>query len=295
MQKFSILITAKDRKSRKLTDLLRSIEKQDYPKDKVEVIITTEGTPESAKAIGLKKATGDIVCFMASDCEFTSNWALKEVAYKMDKNVSGAFSSHYFYNPSDPILNRYFALFGFNDPVPFYLGKCDRLPYYQTNDSKITFPHNVPTLGDNGFFVWRNLIKQTNLNEYSHIDNCEDLRKLGHYHYAYLRNAIWHKTGDSLWLWAKKRIHYANTLNKNRRWKMISNGKDMVTLLIFIILALSVVEPTLRGLYGYLKSGIKDKAWFMHPIVCFITVLLYGASVLQNGTRRLYVGTKNCP
>src|SRR3990167_6991133 len=128
--KFSIITAAKSYSDPKLQQLKNSIMTQEFCGD-VEHIVITEGDPESAKATGLKRAKGEIACFMASDCEFTSNWALKEVLYKMDRNVSGAFSSHYFYNPSDPILNRYFALFGFNDPVPFYLGKCDRLTHYQ--------------------------------------------------------------------------------------------------------------------------------------------------------------------
>jgi len=285
----SIITAAKSYDDPKLKQLKNSIVMQSSCGD-VEHIVVTEGDPESAKAIGLKRARGDIVCFMASDCEFTSNWALKEVLYKMNRCVSGAFSSHYFYNPSDPMLNRYFALFGFNDPIPFYLGKCDRLTLYQEAGHGNYFPHNVPTLGDNGFFVWKHLITQTNTNEYSHIDNCEDLRKLGHYHYAYLKSPIWHKTGDSLWLWLRKRLHYANTLNKNRRWKMVTDLKDYLKLLVFIILTITVIEPLVRSVYGYWKSGIKDKAWFLHPVVCFLTVFLYGIYV----SRRLCARTQKC-
>lgn len=283
--KFSIITASKSYNDPKLQQLKNSIMTQEFCGD-VEHIVVTEGDPESAKAIGLRRAKGDIVCFMASDCEFTSNWTLKEVLYKMDKCVSGAFSSHYYYNREDPILNRYFSLFGFNDPVPFYLGKCDRLTHYQTAGHGIYFPKNIPTLGDNGFFVWKRLIEKTNLNEYSHIDNCEDLRKLGHYHYAYLNSSIWHKTGDSLWQWIRKRFHYANTLNKNRRWKMIASTKDILVLLLFVLLVVTLVEPTVRAIYGYLKSGIKDKAWFLHPIICFITIFVYGGLLVKLAIKR---------
>ncbi len=283
--KFSIITAAKSYNDPKLQQLKNSIMTQEFCGD-VEHIVVTEGDPESAKAIGLKRAKGEIVCFMASDCEFTSNWALKEVLYKMDKCVSGAFSSHYHYNPSDPILNRYFALFGFNDPIPFYLGKCDRLTHYQKSGAGAYFPTNVPTLGDNGFFVWKKLIEKTNLNEYSHIDNCEDLRKLGHYHYAYLSSPIWHKTGDSIWQWIRKRFHYADTLNKNRRWKMVENIGDIVKLVLFVIFSLTLIEPFFRACLGYVRSGIKDKAWFLHPLVCILTLLTYGGLCVKLAIKR---------
>ena len=282
--KFSIIIASKDNDNPKLRECLRSIEEQDYPKDDVEVLVITEGTPESAKAIGLKRSTGEIICFMASDCEFIYKNTLREVEGSIQNGYAfGAYSFYYYYTKSDYILNRYFALFGFNDPVPFYLGKCDRHPHYKRQTIyRINFwKRNIPTLGDNGFFIRKDLIMRTDLDHYSHIDNCEDLRKIGYYHYALLTIPIHHKTGDNLWLWIKKRFYYAESLNQNRRWKMFSSPKDIVLLLLFILFSLTMAEPLLRGIYGYTKSGIKDKAWFLHPIICFITVFLYGALCLK--------------
>lgn len=283
MKTISIIIPAKDKNDPKLKECLHSIEMQKYPKELVETLIITEGTPESAKAIGLKKATGEIVCFMGSDCEFTDRFNLVEVDlwFKVPMIV-GAYSQFYSFDKvKSTLLNRYFALFGFNDPVPFYLGKCDRYPFY-TNERSMGkfFPYRIPTLGDNGFFVRKELIMQTDLEHYSHIDNCEDLRKLGYYYYIFLRNGIYHKTGDSIWQWIKKRFHYAESLNKNRRWKMIEK-RDWLKLALFLIFSITLLEPIGRSIYGYLKSGIKDKAWFLHPVICFITVWVYGALCLK--------------
>lgn len=294
MKKISIIIASKSTSDPKLKECLQSIAMQDYPKELVEVLVITEGTPESAKAIGLKKATGEIVCFMASDCEFKTIHAFQEANYCFTNiqipQITGVYSKIYYYSKADPILNRYFSLFGFNDPVPFYLGKCDRLPYY----ANLKFPHreflnfknNIPTLGDNGFFVRRDLIMQTDLEHYSHIDNCEDLRKLGYCEYIRTFLPTHHKTGDSLWLWIKKRFHYAESLNQNRRWKMVEI-KDIWKIILFGLLAITLIEPTLRSLYGFTKSGIRDKAWFLHPIICFITVFLYGALWVKMQIRKI--------
>jgi len=282
LKKISIIIASKSNDDPKLKECLRSIETQDYPKDLVEVLVITEGTPESAKAIGLKKATGEIVCFMASDCEFLHKNSFKEAEQLLDGSYAiGAYSFHYEYIQFDPILNRYFALFGCNDPVPFYLSKCDRFPYYKKQIiHRINFfKKSVDTLGDNGFFIRRDLIMKTDLEHYSHIDNCEDLRRMGYYHYALLTYPVHHQTGDSLWLWIKKRFHYAESLGKNRRWHMVGNTKDVLKLLLFVVLSITWIEPLLRGCWGYLK--IKDRAWFLHPIICFITVWVYGALCLK--------------
>ena len=280
--KFSIIIASKSENDVKLQECLRSISEQDYPKDDVEVLVITEGTPESAKAIGLKRSTGEIICFMASDCKFTSKETIikASIMFEYFKGLTGCYSYYYHYEPNDPILNRYFSLFGFNDPIPFYLGKCDRHPHYINQDRGLwdfaNFPDKIPTLGDNGFFVRRDLIMKTDLEHYSHIDNCEDLRRKGSYSYGLLFEDIHHKTGDNLWLWIKKRMRYAESLNQNRRWRMLTNFLDYLKLCVFVILALTFVEPLIRSAYGYFKSGIRDKAWFLHPVICFITVFLYG-------------------
>lgn len=69
----SLVIPAKDKNDPKLADLLKSIKAQDFPKDKMETLIITEGTSESAKAIGIRKAKGEVIGFLASDNEIIDN------------------------------------------------------------------------------------------------------------------------------------------------------------------------------------------------------------------------------
>ena len=54
--KLSLIIPCKDKNDPKLQELLKSIEIQDFPKDEMETLIITEGTSESAKAIGIRRA-----------------------------------------------------------------------------------------------------------------------------------------------------------------------------------------------------------------------------------------------
>src|SRR3990167_2455063 len=77
--KLSIIIPAKDKNDRKLKELLTSIERQDFPKDELEILVITEGTSESAKAIGIRRARGEVVGILASDNELHDEHFLSDV------------------------------------------------------------------------------------------------------------------------------------------------------------------------------------------------------------------------
>ena len=127
--KLSVIITAKDENDQKLKDLLYSIKQQTF-KD-YEVIIVTEGDSESAKAIGIKKAKGEIVCILASDNYLDEeNFFEFHIKQFDSSNVIAAYPLYYSVYKYDNILNRYFALFGVNDPIPLYLGKNDKLSHF---------------------------------------------------------------------------------------------------------------------------------------------------------------------
>ena len=171
----SVIITAKNRNDTKLKELQYSLTQQTFRN--FEKIIVTEGNSETAKAIGLKRAKGEIICILASDNYLNDN-AFFEKCLKPFENkaVVGAFPLRYWYYKDDDILNRYFALFGVNDPIPLYLGKNDRASYYADEiceypivffysrpDFFIVKLDSVPTLGDNGFFIRRNILMQADI------------------------------------------------------------------------------------------------------------------------------------
>lgn len=62
----SLVIPCKDISDPKLGELLRSIEAQDFPKDELETLIITEGTSESAKAIGIRRAKGEMIGILST-------------------------------------------------------------------------------------------------------------------------------------------------------------------------------------------------------------------------------------
>ena len=279
--KLSLVIPAKSKDDPKLADLLASIESQDFPKDEMEVLVITEGTSESAKAIGIRRAKGEVIGILASDNELIGKDYLSLLTDYAESNGS-AYPALYFYSKKDNTLNRYFSLIGGNDPLAYYMGKNDRGSYMGYPN-----PNEEGSIGDNGFFVMRELIASTDLDNYYHIDNAiEAVRKSVGIGGVY----TWHKTGGNLFHFLKKRYHYGlqHAFNPNRRWHLVDfrKPKDIARLLWFILCSLTFIQPLALSIRGYLK--IRDVAWFLHPFVCFSTCAVYGLLVCHVTFIRLF-------
>ena len=274
--RLSVIITAKDKENPKLKDLEWSIKQQTF-RD-FETLIITEGNSETSKAIGLKRAKGQIVCILSSDNYLNDNRFFEKCLKPFEnKEIIGSYPMRYYYYKDDAILNRYFALFGVNDPVPLYLGKNDRIPYYQDLTCGLPFYYYeasfIKTLGDNGMFVRKDILIKADIEHYFHIDVCQDLFNLGYKKYAIVNTSIWHRTGGNIFKFFVKRFKYADKFFEGRRWHMVEK-KDLPRLLWFIFSTLTLIYPLYLSFKGY--RIIKDKAWFLHLPVCLITIGVYG-------------------
>jgi len=283
--KLSVIITAKDINDPKLKDLLCSIKKQTF-KD-YETIVVTEGDSESAKAIGIKKAKGKIICILASDNYLDNKDFFKNCIYPFQYNwIDFTYPESYSYKKEDNILNRYFALFGCNDPIPLYLGKNDKLPYYP-----IKVFNNFKTFGDNGFFIRKEIILESDLEHYYHIDNIYDIWNKGFKGQLMVLTSIWHRTGGNILKFFIKRYKYADKFaTPYRRWHMVEK-KDIPKLLWFIFCTITLIQPLYLSVKGY--RVIKDKAWFLHPIVCWATLITYGIWKLKRLTKSILTHVSN--
>lgn len=286
--KLSIIVTAKDSKSKQLKRFLESVEKQDYLGEK-EVIVVTEGNSESAKAIGLRRAKGEIVAIFASDNELVDPQFISKCMepLEVEKYITGSYPIRYYHTKKDNLLNRYFALVGVNDPVPLYLWKNDRKSYgrnhlYGYDCSNIDkrkymvakfFVQDMPTLGDNGFFIRRDALLKADIDHYYHIDVCYDLIKLGcGSDYAVVDTSIWHHTGGNIVRFFLKRFKYADKFMDNRRWKMIERS-DWLGMVWFIVSTITIAPCVILSFQGYKK--VKDIAWFLHYPVCLGSLITY--------------------
>lgn len=314
-----------------IRECLDSIKRLDYPKHLVKAIVidggSTDGTltitskykfcrihqivtngPEEATAIGYNLSKADFVVNYPSDNILTSsNWLKRMVAPLVaDKTLVAAETLRYAYNKKDKPLNKYFALFGMNDPVAFYLGKRDRAAYFESGWHLKSHAHdrgdyfetvfnknNLPTVGANGFIVRTKAIQKVTKDpkKFSHIDSCVDLLNLGYNRYAFVKTDIWHKSGERFSMYFSKRKKYVLTLyfkkQTMRRYHLYNPKTDKVKLGLFVVYALTFAEPTVQSVRGYIK--VRDFAWFLHPLICFAitityiyTLLLFRAHIWRN-------------
>ena len=298
-----------------IEECLASIANQDYPKDKVEIVLVDGGSkdstvqiaqrfgakiifentgrPESATGIGVAHANGELICNIASDNVLPhSNW-LRLMVQPFDENetIVATYPLRYTYRKSDSLLDRYFALFGVNDPIPYYLNKQDRLSWIEDSwtlagkakDFGTFFlvkfdPDHIPTLGANGFVIKKDVLVKADCQPltFFHIDVNYDLIQMGYNTYGSVKTDIVHQTGYSFVGYLRKRIKYMRVyfVDKSRRRYHVYSSPERQKLLKYLIYSLTFVKPTQDSIRGYKRFS--DKAWLLHPIICALTTVIYG-------------------
>ncbi|MBI4972700.1 MAG: glycosyltransferase family 2 protein [Candidatus Omnitrophica bacterium] len=311
----------------KMLDLcLQRIREQDYPQEKIEIIIMDGGSrdntlqvakkygarvfveegerenQEKRRGMGAYRAENDLIAVIDSDNILpTKDWfAQMLLPFVEHPEVVGVGTLRYACDRKMSLLNRYFSLFGVNDPVVYYFNKRDRLSwaeekwnllgepkdegsYYTVKFS----PEEVPTLGSNGFLFRRDVLLKVNprVEEFFHIDVHCDFIKQGFDTYAFVKNDVLHLSGGNFlnFLWKRKEymVNYYFKDFKRRRYKIYDSSKmqDNIKLLLYILYSLTFVKPSYDAFKGFLR--VRDIAWFLHPFMCFAMLLCYAYGTIR--------------
>ena len=259
---------------------------------------------EAQRAIGLAKAKNELIVSLDADNYLPyKSWLKKMInPFMDDSKIVHAGTLHYSYRKNDKLFNRYCALFGNLDPVVFYIGHPDRKPRYATrwtggkilkesnNYTVVDFnKENLPTVGCNGVVYRRDILKKfakSNPKDFMHIDVFVDLLNKGFTRFAIVNLEVIHDTAVTMRSLIQKRLHFLTSyyLNQsNKRRYLIYNPqspKDNLKLFLFVVYTLTVIKPLADSFYGYFK--IRDFAWFLHPMMCWIYLLAYGFSSAKN-------------
>lgn len=306
-----------------LEDCLASIRNQNYNQKNIEIVIADGGStdntleiaekyqakvipentrsPEAAKAVALRHTKNEIILEVDDDNILPDkNWLFKMIScWEIEPTAIGCYPWRYTWRKNDKILNRYFSLFGVNDPVAWFLNKADRQSYFspswqlsgKAQDKGDYFlvefdKDNLSTVGANGFLIKREFLEKakTKLDDFFHIDVNFDLVSQGYNKYVVVKNDIIHASGENFWKFFKKRKKYMKNLYlqdfSKRRYLIYNPKKDKAKIILYSIYSLTLVLPAIKALRGYLR--IKDLAWFLHPIVCFLIFWIYFLAVIKN-------------
>lgn len=256
---------------------------------------------EYNKGVGLARAKGDIVLFLDHDnimphAEWLS--ALMK-PFCQNSEIIGVEPLRFHYDPNMTLLDRYFALIGGSDPVVYYLGKnshaswagegyhmngkaFDRGEYYE-----VIFSHeNLPALGGNGAALRRDylvLYAQSDPDHFVHTDVVYDIVKRGFVTYAFIKDTIIHLTNNKVVPFLKRRKYFIEQYQFEkeaiRRYAVYDTKRDTGKLIYYILISLTWVVPSMDAMRGYLS--VRDPAWFLHPVFCFVYTCIYGWAVIE--------------
>jgi glycosyltransferase involved in cell wall biosynthesis len=217
---------------RDLEDCLAAVAAQDYPADRVELVVGDAGstdrtleivarhggtvvpnplrTAEAGKAAALTRASGELVLLLDSDnVVIGADWLRRMVTpFVADPQVMGCEPARFHLEPGDGVVNRWHALLGAADPLTIYTGNYARdsaltgtwtgLPHRaEAHDGweRIELdPRAVPVLGANGFVVRRRAYELVPVGDYLFdLDHVHELVARGHRVFARADAAVHHR------------------------------------------------------------------------------------------------------
>ncbi|MBU1071069.1 glycosyltransferase family 2 protein [Patescibacteria group bacterium] len=298
-----------------LSKCLSSITSQNYPKNKLEILVIDGGstdttlkiakkhhakilknplkTGEAGKAVGLKKARHQLIAFIDSDNILpTKNWLKTMTVPFKDTQIIATEPNSFTYRPQDPALTRYFAMLGANDPLCIFLGNYDRQSQLTNRWTNLKFPQQnfptylkikfnhlpLPTIGANGTIIRHNTLKTLNIKNY-YFDNdifSKLLNKQKHFYFAKVKTGIIHLYAGNFKSFLNKQLRRINDYSFHLSQNQRSTNLKEQYLPKILLFQLQCLL-VFPILYQTIEGFIKkpDPAWLIHPLAVYSTWFIY--------------------
>lgn len=259
-------------------------------------------TGEAGKAWGLKAASREIIALIDSDNILPNeDWMSLMTRPFEDGTIAGSEPVKYELRKTDPMLTRYCALIGMNDPVCHFLGNYDRENALsgtwtgmelETADRggyiEVTLtPEKIPTIGANGFMARHELLDTLGIGDYLFdIDIVHQLVEKGCDRFAKVKTGIIHLYGTGLGDFSRKQLRRVRDFSYFQDKGMRTypwNRQKKIGLLKFIVYTVLIFPIALQALKGYTHK--RDSAWLMHVPACIITLVIYSYGTLEGRIR----------
>ncbi len=256
-------------------------------------------TGEAGKAVGAKRAGGEILAFIDSDNVLPSKDWLSQLIkpFRMDEEIIATEPLFFTYRRNDHWLTRYFALLGMGDPLSLFIGWYDKYSYLtdkwsglnikiQNKNDYFSFylKREIPTIGANGFLVRKSELLKYPIGDY--LFDTDVLKMLSgkkRVKVAKVRVGIIHLfTGDIGAFIRKQRRRIKDYIFFRKQGLRVTDNDNkriywgIVKFVSSVILILPLLVQTL---VGYLRK--KDPAWLFHPVACWLTFIIYTEETIK--------------
>jgi len=310
--------------SRTIKLCLKSIQAQNYPKEKLKVIIVDGGSfddtleictlfdvykivknpliaEEAGKPIAIKMADTDLILFIDSDNILsTREWISKMVQPFADEQIVATEPLYYHYRRSDGLLTRYVSLLGADDALDPYIGGYDRFCYLRnkwaeqpmTIEDKgeylkiVLSSQSLPPMGANGYMVRRQAMNQILYTPlHIHTDTIYRLVKSGYNCMAKVKIGIVHLHSNNVTTFIRKKIRRIQKYYLWKKHREYYPPRNTAGLQNFFLQAIFLLPIVMDVMRAYKR--IPDRAWLFHIPACYLTLLAYSVGILQYLTSRL--------
>ncbi len=256
-------------------------------------------TAEAGKAVGVRVAANEIVCLLDSDNIIPDQeWLDRMLQPFLQEEIIASEPIEYTYRTKDSTINRYCALIGMNDPLCLFTRNYDRHCYVtdkwtqvereETDNGSylsVKFKANmIPTIGANGFFMRKNELAENFEGNYLFdIDVLWELfLKNPDLKVAKVKTGIVHLYCPNIKTFYRKQnrrikdfLYFSEEKGRKYPWSKVGKG----SIVIFSLCCLTILPLLVQSLIG--QSRKSDwKAWLFHPLACWITLWVYGTSVI---------------
>jgi glycosyltransferase involved in cell wall biosynthesis len=283
---------------------------QDYPREKIEIIIVDGGSKdktieiarkykvdqilhnsltveEFGRALGIEASKNDIIAFIDQDNILdSSDWLKKMIKPFREDEVGGSEPLFYSCRRRDPAIVRYCSLIGADDPLYIYLGYYDRFCHFKGKWTetpvkerdegdylhvKLLSNREIPTMGANGFMVRKELLKKIRYKPFIHTDIIYQLVKLGHQDFAKVKVGLIHLHARGITDFLKKKLRRIRRYSMVRREYNVDFKRKIPKFILYTLLLLPISSNAIEG---YRRKP--DNAWFLHLLICPLILLTYG-------------------
>lgn len=308
-----------------IKECLLCIKEQNYPKEKVEILIIDGGSSdktleickeytlnifhnkdkveEKGRVLGIDKSKGEIIGFVDADNFLIDKDFFSKVAevFLADESVIFCEPKYYYSRQNDDRITKYISAIGADDPVVIYLGIYDRYCHFKkrwteslydivkkTKDYEIVRINDggsVLPSGANGCFIAKDKLLKVKYDPFLHTDIICRLLKQNDPIMAKVNSGLIHKQDGSIISYLKKKLRRSGRDYKALEREYFFTVKKSNLIKLFFRCIL-IFPLCFDAIRGYFNK--KDHIWAIHVPITIIVFWLYMFGEIKKSLGKIF-------